>query len=116
MSNYSVVIKKGTKIVCPLCDTEIGEVAKNINYGEILSSKNLTIYEAELKDRQLMLCPKCGFPYCVELDIGAVISTEHGWLPIKIPRVTLLPYIVCYLKRKNLWKKEWGIYFEDQKK
>ena len=105
----NVVIKRGTKIICPLCKRVIGEVTRDIKMGDVFDSTNIVIYGKEVKDGDPMICPYCGFPFCVETTIGAAIRTEHGWIPECVNDM-VMPLLIHYLQQKGLWRKEWDKY------
>jgi len=112
-----MVIKKGTKIVCPLCKKTIGEFTKDVADWEVLGSDNMVIYNKKIKNGDPMICPYCGFPYCVEIKmggrIGAVIYTDKGWLPSVFHGLIMVD-LIRFLYAKGLWKKEWDNYLKDR--
>jgi DNA-directed RNA polymerase subunit RPC12/RpoP len=97
-------IEKGTKIVCPKCKAMIGEFKRTVRGGELLKTEDINFFIGNFKEGDYADCPKCGFPYAVELAKGAVIHTEKGWLPTGIPTKALIPAIERFLKKLN--KKE----------
>ena len=103
------MIRKGTKIVCPLCRRSIGEFTRDVKEGEVLSAENIEIYGKQVKDGDPMTCPYCGFPFCIETTIGAVIHTEHGWIPECVNDM-VMPLLIQFLRKSGLWKKEWDNY------
>ena len=109
----AVVIKRGTKIVCPLCKKVIGEFVRDVESGELLGTSNIVIYGRELKSGDEMKCPHCGFPYCVDVQIGsiigAVVHTEHGWVPESLNNI-VMTLLMPFLHEKGLWKEEWDKY------
>jgi len=92
-------IEKGTKIVCPKCKAIIGEFKKTVRGGEILKAEDMEFFMGDFKDGDYADCPECGFPYAVELVVGAVIHTEKGWLPMGIPTKALISAIEGFLKK-----------------
>jgi DNA-directed RNA polymerase subunit RPC12/RpoP len=92
-------IEKGTKIVCPKCKAVIGEFKRTVRGGEVLKTEDINFFIGNFKDGDYADCPKCGFPYGVELAVGGVIHTEKGWLPMGIPTKALIPAIEEFLKR-----------------
>lgn len=97
-------IEKGTKIICPKCEVLIGEFKRTVRGGEVLKTEDINFFIGNFKEGDYADCPKCGFPYGVELAVGAVIHTEKGWLPMGIPTKALIPAIERFLKK--LKKKE----------
>jgi len=98
-------IKKRTKIICPKCGVLIGEFKRTVKGGEVLKTEDINFFMGNFKDGDCADCPKCGFPYAVELTIGGVIHTEKGWLPMGIPTKALIPAIERFLKRVKKRKK-----------
>jgi predicted RNA-binding Zn-ribbon protein involved in translation (DUF1610 family) len=92
-------IEKGTKIVCPKCGALIGEFKRTVRGGEVLRTEDINFFMGDFKDGDYADCPECGFPYAVELAIGAVIHTGEGWLPMGIPTKALIPAIEGFLKK-----------------
>ncbi|RLJ03201.1 MAG: hypothetical protein DRP11_01410 [Candidatus Aenigmatarchaeota archaeon] len=107
-------IEKGTKIVCPLCKSVIGEFLRDLHSGEIITENHIKIYGVEVKKGDEMRCPKCKFPYAVVLPIGAVIHTEHGWTPQVYPEKVLTWMVIMYLHERGLWLKEWDKYLKEK--
>ena len=103
----SVAIPKGTKLVCPLCGSVVGEAVNDLMYGEVVRSEDVLIYGVELKNGDELRCPKCGFPIGVETLVGSFIHTEEGWMPLKLPTRSLLPDVCRFLKLEGEWKEEW---------
>jgi predicted RNA-binding Zn-ribbon protein involved in translation (DUF1610 family) len=100
-------IGKGTKIVCPKCGAIIGEFKRRVKGGELLKVEDINFFMGNFKSGDPADCPKCGFPYAVVLNFGAVIHTEKGWLPTGIPTKALIPAIERFLKRlRKRGKKE----------
>jgi predicted RNA-binding Zn-ribbon protein involved in translation (DUF1610 family) len=91
-------IEKGTKIVCPRCGAIIGEFKRTVRGGEVMKVDDITFYVGNFKDGDCADCPKCGFPYAVEIRTGVVIHTEKGWFPSGIPTKALIPAIERFLK------------------
>jgi len=108
-----VAIKRGTKIVCPLCGETVGEVAKDLHFGDIVDVDNIRIYGAEVRKGEELRCPKCNFPLAVDTRVGALIHTEKGWMPGRIPTNAFLPFVVAYLQKTGMWEGEWDKYFEE---
>ena len=103
------MIRKGTKIVCPLCRRIIGEFTRDIKKGDVLGAENIAIYGRQVRNGEPMICPHCGFPFCVETTIGAVIHTEYGWIPECVNDI-VMPFLIEFLKKRGLWRKEWDAY------
>jgi len=118
----SEAIARGTKIVCPLCESIIGEFEKDLHSREIIGVEHIRLYDAELHEGDEMLCPKCGFPFCVDTHPFAALvfveeETEKGakryWMPFEFPNQLVLPYIIRYLKKIGRWRSEWDKYFKN---
>jgi DNA-directed RNA polymerase subunit RPC12/RpoP len=97
-------VEKGTKIICPKCGVLIGEFKRTIRGGEIVKAEDIEFFMGNFKNGDYADCPRCGFPFMVELVAGGQVSTEKGWLPLGIPTKALIPSIERFLKRKK--KKE----------
>jgi len=108
LGRKSVAVRKGLKIVCPSCKSIVGEALRDVEWGEILTEENITIYDAQLKEGDKIVCPKCGFPLCVETPLGALLHTEEGWMPLRLPTESILPDICEFLKKRGIWRKEWN--------
>jgi len=108
-----VVVRRGTRIVCPLCRKVIGEFVRDVESGELLGTSNIVIYGREVKRGDEMRCPHCGFPYCVDVKIGntigAVVHTERGWLPESLSTLVMV-FLMPFLHEKGLWREEWDKY------
>jgi len=111
-----IVIRRGTKIVCPLCKRVIGEFIKDVKEEDTLNAKNIRIYGREVKNGEPMTCPYCGFPYCMDSVIGSFIHTEKGWMPPLFPDHFIMTSIMEFLTRKKMWEKEWDKYLKETKK
>jgi predicted RNA-binding Zn-ribbon protein involved in translation (DUF1610 family) len=92
-------IEKGTKVVCPKCGALIGEFKRTMRGGEVVKADDVEFYIGNFKDGDYADCPRCGFPYAVELAVGAVVHTEKGWLPMGMPTKALIPAIEGFLKK-----------------
>jgi predicted RNA-binding Zn-ribbon protein involved in translation (DUF1610 family) len=92
-------IEKGTKIICPKCKVLIGEFKRTVRGGEILMAEDINFFVGNFKNGDYFDCPKCGFPFGVEIAAGGVIHTERGWLPMGIPTEVLIPEIESFLKK-----------------
>jgi len=114
------VVKKGTKLVCPLCCRVIGRVKKNLYCGDVIKPEHLEVYGKKLKEGDTLDCPYCGFPLLVEIAIvgvtGAIIHTEYGWLPNVVDDQEVMLSLINFLKENKMWKKEWDKYLEKIKK
>jgi len=106
------VIKKGTKITCPLCGRVVAELKDDLRDGEIIGHKKFKFYGKELKEGDYTLCPYCGFPWSVEYHPGcAMIHTEKGWYPDLFGETGTLIMIRDFLIRQGMWKDEWNELF-----
>jgi len=101
------VLRKGTRITCPLCGAAVGEVVRDVEPGDVLGSSNIRDYRGRWRTGDYMTCAECGFPVAVEIAAGAVIHTEDGWQPYGWPSTALIPFIYDYLKKHGAWRKEW---------
>jgi len=104
------IVRKGTKIVCPLCKRVIGEVTEDLRSGDVISGKNIRIYGVELKIGDRLLCPYCGFPFGVETPLGGLIHTEHGWAPKLFPDDAFTSLVIGTMYRLGMWRREWDEY------
>jgi len=96
------VVKQNTKIVCPACHSIIGEFTKDAQWGSILSEKNILIYGMKIEKGTEMLCPKCRFPYGVDISMMstefAIIHTENGWMLNPFPELLTDEFITNQVK------------------
>jgi len=96
------VVKQNTKIVCPACHSIIGEFTKDVQWGSILSEKNILIYGMKIEKGMQMLCPKCGFPYGVDVSMMdtefSIIHTENGWMLNPFPELLSDEFITNQVK------------------
>jgi len=102
-----IEIKKGTIIVCPLCRRNIGKATRDIRTSDVISEDCLTIHGRKFKKGDETLCPHCEFPFSMDTKAGAMIYTEHGWLPEYVYAICPPSHIEEFLKRKKRWKPEW---------
>jgi len=111
LSKRTPLIKKGKRIVCPLCRSVIGEVIKDLDYGDIITSDSIKLYEKELRTGEEMECPECEFPFSVDiLVLGekcAFMHTEDGWIPDFYPFVEVMKGIREFLEKKGKWRSKW---------
>jgi len=103
-------IEKGTKVVCPLCRRVVGEFARDLRRGEVITPEHIALAKGEAREGEEMLCPHCGFPFSVVTAIGTLIHTERGWEPFGFPTNLLMPELINYLKQKGRWRREWDEY------
>jgi predicted RNA-binding Zn-ribbon protein involved in translation (DUF1610 family) len=94
-------VEKGTKLVCPKCKTVIGEFKRAMRGGEVIRAEDVNFFVGDFKDGDEMVCPRCGFPYSVTIELGALVHTEKGWLPIPVPTEVLMPTIKRYLRERE---------------
>jgi len=73
-------IEKGTKIVCPLCKSVIGEFLRDLHSGEIITENHIKIYGVEVKKGDEMRCPRLcvGRPLDIQCDHHHIIQSTMG--------------------------------------
>jgi len=111
-----LVIRRGTKIICPKCKTVIGKFKREKSIGRIISVDDIEFYMGEFKKGDKMLCPKCGFPWGVimivttsmGISITCSVHTSKGWVPPRIPSKELTKEIELFLKKKGCKVKGHG--------
>ena len=101
-------IPVGTRIVCPKCGEVVAEVVRELRARELVTADCFRVYRGEWRDGECPCCTSCGFPLMIETGAGALIHTEHGWMPGKWPTFLFMNKLVRYLKRHGMWREEWG--------
>jgi len=111
-----VLIPKGKRIVCPLCRTIIGEVIKDLHWGGTITSDSIKLYDKELKSGDEMLCPKCNFPFSVDILVFgkrcAFMHTEDGFIPDFYPFEEVMKGIRVLFKKTGKWRSKWDEMWE----
>jgi predicted RNA-binding Zn-ribbon protein involved in translation (DUF1610 family) len=111
-----LIIRRGTKIICPKCKAVIGKFKKEKAIGQIIGADDIEFYVGDFKKGDKMLCPKCGSPWGVSLLVATsmglflthYIHTNRGWIPPKIPTKELLREVERFMKKKGYKVKGHG--------
>ena len=110
-----VVIKKGEKLVCPLCRRVLGEFKRDKYAWEIIKTGDIEWYGRAWKNGDYMVCPYCGFPVGVTVfnDAG-IVHTGHGWMPKLYDDYVIMILIRDALLRWGMWRGEWEEVFHER--